>query len=70
MPHNFIAFFFVIALSFLRGLFVSCKAPKRAMHKTDGGLMESTIDTNRKQDDKRNNQLMDDNEDGGGENAC
>ncbi|MEO6229707.1 MAG: hypothetical protein ABJB11_14640 [Ferruginibacter sp.] len=39
------------------------------MHKTDGDLMENTIDTNRRQADKRNNQLTDGNEDGGGENA-
>ena len=44
--------------------------PKRAMHKADGDLMESTTDTNRKQADKRNSQLTDDNEGGGGENAC
>ena len=47
-----------------------CKAPKRALHKTDGGLMESTTDTNRKQADKRNSQLKDGNEYDGGENAC
>jgi hypothetical protein len=47
-----------------------CKAPKRAMHKTDGDPMESTTDTNRKQADKLNSQLTDGNEDGGGENAC
>jgi len=47
-----------------------CKAPKRATHITDGDLMESTTDTNRKQADKRNSQLTDDNEGGGGENAC
>jgi len=46
-----------------------CKAPKRAMHKTDGGLMESTTDTNRKQADKRNSQLTAGNEYDGGENA-
>lgn len=46
-----------------------CKAPKRAMHKADGDLMESTTDTNRKQADKRNSQLTDDNEDDGGGNA-
>ena len=40
------------------------------MHKADGGLMGSTTDTNRKQADKRNSQLTDDNEGGGGENAC
>ena len=40
------------------------------MHKTDGGLMESTTDTNRKQADKRNSQLKDGNEYDGGENAC
>ena len=47
-----------------------CKALKRAMHKADGDLMENTTDTNRKQADKRNSQLTDDNEGGGGENAC
>ena len=47
-----------------------CKAPKRAMHKADGGLMESTTDTNRKQADKRNSQLTDGSEYDGGENAC
>ena len=40
------------------------------MHKTDGGLMESTTDTNRKQADKRNSQLKDGNEYDAGENAC
>ena len=70
MPHNFIAFFFVIALSFLRGLFVSCKAPKRAMHKTDGDLMESTTGTNQMKADRQNNQLTDGNKYDGGENAC
>ncbi|CAN5187006.1 hypothetical protein BH09BAC2_BH09BAC2_12950 [soil metagenome] len=47
-----------------------CKAPKRAMHKADGDLMENTTDTNRKQADKRNSLLTDGNEDDGGENAC
>ena len=40
------------------------------MHKADGGPMESTTDTNRKQADKRNNQLTDGNEYDGDENAC
>jgi len=40
------------------------------MHKADGDLMESTIDTNHKQADKQNNQLKDGNEYNGGENAC
>ena len=52
------------------GAYFICKAPKRAMHKADGGLMESTTDTNRKQADKRNSQLKDGNEYDGGENAC
>ena len=39
------------------------------MHKTDGDLMENTTDTSRKQADKHNNRLTDDNEDGDGENA-
>ena len=47
-----------------------CKALKRAMHKADGDLMENTTDTNRRQADKRNSQLTDDNEYDGGENAC
>ena len=51
------------------GAYFICKAPKRAMHTTDGDLMENTTDTNRKQADKRNSQLTDGNEDGGGENA-
>ena len=46
------------------------KAPKRAMHKADGDLMENTTDTNRKQADKRNSQLTAGNEYDGGENAC
>jgi len=40
------------------------------MHKIDGGLMESTKDTNRKQAGKQNSQLTDGNEYDGGENAC
>lgn len=40
------------------------------MHKADGDLMESTIDTNHKQADKQNNQLKDGSEYDGGENAC
>jgi len=40
------------------------------MHKADGGLMESTTDTNRKQADKLNNPPTDGNEYDGGENAC
>jgi len=52
-----------------RGLFF-CTTLKRAMHKADGDLMESTTDTNRRQADKLNSQLTDGNEDGGGENAC
>jgi len=69
MLHKFFALFFITAFPFLGGLFVSCKAPKRAMHKTDGDLTENTTDTSRKQADKRNSPLTDDNEGDGGENA-
>ena len=48
----------------------SAKPPKRAMHRTDGDLMENTTDTSRKQADKRNSPLTDGNEGDGGENAC
>ena len=40
------------------------------MHKADGGLMESTIETNPKQGNKQNSLLMDDNKLNGDENAC
>ena len=47
-----------------------CKAPKRAMHKADGDLMENTTGTNQMKADRQSNQLTDGNKCGGGENAC
>jgi hypothetical protein len=70
MLHKIFVLFFITAFPFLGGLFVLCKAPKRAMHKAGGGLMESTTDTNRKQGDKLQHPEVADSKYCDGENAC
>jgi hypothetical protein len=54
----------------MTGLFAFKHYLKKVMHKADGGLMESTTDTNRKQGDKRQYPEAADNKCCDGENAC